>query len=235
MDTIDDFLLRLHAWARAQPLLHRLSIGTRLLLAAGFIPTGTVKLLGRRFTLMPPETSVGLFFEAMYQGGIYWRFLGASQIVASVLLLIPATRVVGALAFFGIILNIFLITVGYHFVGTGVITGLMLLASVFLVAWDYPRVRALFGADAPDLPLIPLRTHRLGSVERAVYVVGGSAGMYFFFGTRSLTPGRALIWPSFAIAAASVLIAAVLAIHAQLSDRRLRREASAAVPSPQAS
>ena len=232
MNAVDDFLLRLHAAARAQPILYRLAVGTRLLLAAGFVPTGMVKLLGRRFTSMPLDTSIGLFFEAMYQGGIYWRFLGASQIAASIMLFIPATRVVGALAFFGIIVNIFLITIGYHFTGTGVVTGLMLLASVFLLAWDYPRLRALFGTNAPPFGIVPLRAHRLGDVERVVYVVGGITGMYFFFGTRSLAPSRALMWPSFAVAAGCMLLAIVFALVAQLQDGR-RHRASAAVTSSQ--
>jgi len=57
----------LQRWARSRPVLYRLTLGTRLLLAVGFIPTGTVKLLGRRFTSMSPESDIGLFFETLYR------------------------------------------------------------------------------------------------------------------------------------------------------------------------
>jgi len=76
---------------RSQPLLYRLTLGTRVLLAAGFIPTGMVKLLGERFTTMSPDTALGGFFETLYQSGLYWQFLGATQVVAGVLILLPAT------------------------------------------------------------------------------------------------------------------------------------------------
>ena len=218
MQPVDAVLLRFHQLVRAQPLFYRLAIGTRLLLAAGFIPTGMVKLLGQRFTVISVETPVGMFFEAMYQGGIYWRFIGASQIVASVLLLIPATSAVGAVIFFPIILNIFLITVGYQFAGTPVVTGLMLLAATFLLAWEYQRIRLLFGADLPRAADVPLRVHRLGRVERAVYVIGGASGMLFFVGTRGFVPGP-LPWGALLVAAICVLAAAGMAVHAQVRTR----------------
>ena len=63
-------------WARTRPVLYRLTLGTRVLLAVGFIPTGAVKLLGRRFTSMSPESDIGLFFETPCRSGPYWRFLG---------------------------------------------------------------------------------------------------------------------------------------------------------------
>jgi hypothetical protein len=36
-----------------------------VLLAVGFIPTGTVQLLGRRFTTMSPESETGAFFGTL--------------------------------------------------------------------------------------------------------------------------------------------------------------------------
>ena len=49
-------------WVRARPVLYRLTLGTRVLLAVGFIPTGAVNLLGRRFTSMSPESDIGGLF-----------------------------------------------------------------------------------------------------------------------------------------------------------------------------
>ncbi|MGI9625596.1 MAG: DoxX family protein, partial [Longimicrobiales bacterium] len=84
-------LERAHSWSRAQPWLGRFTLMNRLLLAMAFIPTGLVKATGQRFTTLPVENPVGFFFEAMYQTGPYWFFIGAMQILAGVLLLVPAT------------------------------------------------------------------------------------------------------------------------------------------------
>lgn len=46
-------------------MYHRFTLFTRVLLAAGFIPTGMVKLLGQRFTSISPGHPIGAFFEAM--------------------------------------------------------------------------------------------------------------------------------------------------------------------------
>ena len=131
---------RLHAAARRHVWLGRLAIVTRVLLALGFTPSGWTKLVGHRFTQLGPDTPVGFFFEALYRTGFYWQFLGAVQLLAAVLLVIPRTTTLGAVLYFPVIVNIFLITVSMHFQGTPVITGLMLLGSVFLLCWDYDRL-----------------------------------------------------------------------------------------------
>ena len=46
----------------------------------------------------------------------------------------------GAVLFLPIMLNIFVITISYYFAATPVITGLMLLANVYLLVWDWPRL-----------------------------------------------------------------------------------------------
>ncbi len=130
----------LHAAARRNRWLGRLAILTRVLLALGFLPSGWTKLVGHRFTTLPPENPVGFFFEGLYRTGWYWNFLGAAQLLAALLLLIPRTTTLGAVFYFPIIVNIFLITLSMHFSGTPVITGLMLLGSVFLLCWDYDRL-----------------------------------------------------------------------------------------------
>ena len=147
-----DSLDRLHAAARRNRWLGRLAIVTRILLALGFTPSGYTKLVGHRFTTIPVSHPVGFFFEALYQTGWYWNFLGAAQLLAAVLLLIPRTTTLGAVVYFPIIVNIFLITLSMHFTGTPVITGLMLLGSVFLLCWDYDRLAPILRPSAvrPD-------------------------------------------------------------------------------------
>ena len=181
IDRLDRIFLAL----RATPFCLRFTLFTRILLAAGFIPTGMVKLMGERFTLLGPETSIGAFFEAMYQTGLYWRFLGASQVLAGVLLLFPRLAHLGAALFLPIITNIFVVTVALGFQGTPFVTGPMLLAVTWLCAWDWHRLRGLFAdptaAPAPRPPKLAL-----DPLEAAGFAVFAAALVCFFGMTRGL-------------------------------------------------
>jgi len=134
---------RLHARLKQNLWLRRLTVVTRILLAVGFMPSGLTKVLGNHFTLLGPESPIGYFFDALYQTGFYWRFIGMAQLAAALLLLIPRTATLGALVYFPIILNIYVITVSLHFRGTPYITGLMLLACIYLLYWDYDKLKNL--------------------------------------------------------------------------------------------
>ncbi|HYG12081.1 MAG TPA: hypothetical protein VD835_19195 [Pyrinomonadaceae bacterium] len=135
---------RAHAGVRENSWLRIFTVFTRILLALGFTPSGITKVLGNRFTILGIDNPVGFFFEAMYRTGFYWRFLGLCQLAAALLLLIPRTATIGALVYFPLILNIFVITVALEFRGTPIITGLMLLANIYLLCWDYDKLKRLF-------------------------------------------------------------------------------------------
>lgn len=217
---------RLHAAARARPALHRLAIVSRILLALGFLPTGLVKALGHRFTQMPVETTVGFFFEAMYRTGAYWNLIGVAQMTAAILLLVPRTATLGAVLFFPIILNIHAITTSVGFVGTPVVTGLMLLACTFLLCWDYDRWKTIL-FPVPTSTAAPVATVALDPLERAGYVLGTAAGLGLFSATRSLLPGTSLRG-FLAVGAVAALL--VLAGWLRLALRG-RRPSSVTLPS----
>lgn len=200
--TTRDTLRPLHWRTRRSGLLWRLVVGTRILLAAGFLPTGLVKLLGRPFSRIPTDDPIGLFFHVFQTSGLYWQFLGAAQVTAAVLLLIPRTTALGAALFFPVILNIFVITVALQFGGTVAITGPMLLAATLLVAWDWHRFEGLFFAPADGERHVapPTPEPALTRVEKAVYGVGLVPGMAMFLASRSFFgPGVFLV--SFVVAA----------------------------------
>lgn len=176
---------RLFLWTRSQPFFLRFAIFTRLLLAAGFIPTGLVKLLGHRFTQISPEDPIGAFFEALFQTGLYWRFLGATQVLAGLLLLWPRFAHLGAAIFFGVILNIFVVTVSLGFRGTPIVTGLMLLAVVYLCFYDYHRFRSMFTTRPLGAP-VPVQ--RLDRWEIAGFACFGASLVLFFFVVRGSLP-----------------------------------------------
>ena len=112
----------------------------RIVLALGFIPAAIVKIGGERFTALPANHPLGQYFDALHLTGYYYTFIGAVQIVAAILLLIPRTALLGALVYFPIILNICILAYAVRFEGTR-ITTFMLLANVFLLCWDYGRLK----------------------------------------------------------------------------------------------
>jgi uncharacterized membrane protein YphA (DoxX/SURF4 family) len=134
---------QIHARVRKSKLLRIFTVFTRILLALAFLPSGLTKVMGNRFTILKTDDPVGFFFEALYRTGFYWRFLGICQLTVAALLLIPRTSFIGALAYFPLILNIFVITVSMHFTGTPIITGLMLLSNIYLLCWDYDKLKRL--------------------------------------------------------------------------------------------
>lgn len=129
-------------WKRRR-IAHLFTWFTRALLFVGFVIPGTTKLLGQHFTVLPLDNPVGFFFEALYRSGAYYQFIGLAQVLAAVLLLVPRTATLGALMYFPIILNIFVLTVAMDFRGTPFITAPMLLASVYLLCWDYDKLRCV--------------------------------------------------------------------------------------------
>lgn len=140
---ITSLIDQLHERVQQNRWLRAFTWFTRIIIALAFVPSGLTKVLGHRFTVLGVDNPVGFFFEALYRTGFYWRFLGLCQLAAAVLLVIPRTATIGALMFFPLILNIFVITVSLHFQGTPVITGLMLLANVYLLCWDYDKLKRL--------------------------------------------------------------------------------------------
>ncbi|MDP5121171.1 MAG: hypothetical protein NWQ46_06235 [Spirosomaceae bacterium] len=130
-------------------------IYTRYSIGGAFVFASLIKIKGNRFTgesgAENPINSAWHFFETMYQSGIYWQFLGVGQFVAGGLLMTQYYAKLGAVAFFPIILNVFVITISYYFAYTPVITGGMLLATILLLMWEWDTLKVLFNLS-PDLP-----------------------------------------------------------------------------------
>ncbi|WP_394747826.1 hypothetical protein [Spongiimicrobium salis] len=123
-------------------------IYTRFLIGGTFVFASVIKIQGNRFTrdsgASNPIDSAWHFFETMYQSGLYWKFIGLGQLVAGLLLMTQRYAKLGAIVNFPIILNIFIITLSYYFAYTPVVTGLMLLANILLLLWDWNEIKILF-------------------------------------------------------------------------------------------
>ncbi|MBO2011445.1 hypothetical protein [Hymenobacter negativus] len=163
-----------------QSLLLQLAvIYTRYLIGGAFVFASLIKIKGQRFTQIPDDGghSVGHFFEMMYQSGLYWQFLGWAQLVAGLLLLTQRYAMLGAVMFAGIIGNIFVITLSYDFGYTPIITGLMLLATVALLLWDWNRLRVMLN--------LPPREEATSSLfESPLWAVVGAVLFAFTAGYR---------------------------------------------------
>ncbi|WPU99878.1 DoxX family protein [Mucilaginibacter sp. cycad4] len=132
---------QLHYQARGNKWMRLFAIFNRIVLAAGFIIAGTVKIIGERFASgLSANQPMGHYLEALHHTGYYYTFIGILQVAAAILLLIPRTRLLGALIYFPIILNICILAYALRFEGTR-ITTLMVLANLYLLGWDYDRLK----------------------------------------------------------------------------------------------
>ncbi|MFD0793077.1 DoxX family protein [Mucilaginibacter litoreus] len=131
----------LHAKAKSNIWLKYFAVFLRIALAAGFFPSGLVKVLGERFTSLSNNHPMGHYLEALFHTGYYYTFIGVLQMTAAVLLLIPRTALLGALLYFPIILNICILSLSVRFDGSLITSPLMVLGNLYLLCWDYDRLK----------------------------------------------------------------------------------------------
>ena len=124
------------------------TIYLRYLIASAFVFASVPKILGERFTQIPVSNPVGFYFEAMYQTGFYWNFLGWGQMVAALLLMTQRFATLGALLFYPIIVNVWLVTWSIGFKGTPTVTFLMFLGTTYLLVWEYRRLVPLLQRES---------------------------------------------------------------------------------------
>lgn len=120
----------------------------RVGLALGFIPSGMVKIMGERFTALSNNHPLGHYLEALHHTGYYYTFIGVMQVTIAILLLIPRAALLGAIMYFPFILNICILAYATRFEGTR-ITTLMLLANLYLLCWDYDRLKSILPFKRP--------------------------------------------------------------------------------------
>ena len=121
------------------------TICLRYVLGAAFVYSSIYKILGIRFTPNSGENApidtLPHFFESMYRSGFYWQFIGWGQLIAGFLLMSHIFSTLGAIMFFPIMLNVFIITISFQSPVILGITSLMLLANLYLLLWDWNRLK----------------------------------------------------------------------------------------------
>lgn len=147
---LENILDSIHASVTHRTPLQLFTVFNRLVLAVGFIPPSITKILHKPFTILPDSNPVGHYFNALYDTGFYYEFIGWAQLTAAILLLFPRTAHIGALLFLPIIANIAVLTTSVGFAGTWVLTIFMSLAATWLVAWEYDRLKPILFAKRDE-------------------------------------------------------------------------------------
>ncbi|WP_306365805.1 hypothetical protein [Nocardiopsis sp. CC223A] len=147
MGRLSAALDRLHSRVHGVRALGYFTWFVRILLALGFLPSGYRKIVDEPFTVAESLGEIYVMFTALHQDfGALYVFIGLCQVGAALLLLVPRTAALGAAVYLPIITGIVVITVSLDFgVGTPVVTSLMLVGAVYLICWDWHRVRPILG------------------------------------------------------------------------------------------
>ncbi len=151
MSNLISKLDELHLRARKNKWLWLFALFCRITLAAGFLPSGFVKIMGERFTSLSINHPMGNYLEALHYTGYYYTFIGVLQITAAILLLIPRTALLGAVIYFPIILNICILSFAVRFDGSLLSSP---LANLYLLCWDYHKLKFIlpFNQSPVQLP-----------------------------------------------------------------------------------
>ena len=176
---LSDKLDQIHAKSKNNRWMWYFSIFCRVALAAGFLPSGFVKINGERFTALSNNHPMGHYLEALFHTGYYYPFIGVMQMTAAILLLIPRTAVLGAMIYFPIILNICILSLSVRFDGSLISSPLMVLADLYILCWYYDRWKYILPFTKHQTlgnPIRPLSNHFpfkfVAGAALAVLIVG---------------------------------------------------------------
>ena len=151
--SISSKLDQLHLEITENKWLHYFAIFLRLALAFGFLTSGMVKIMGERFASgLSVNHPMGHYLEALHHTGFYYTFIGVMQVIAAILLLVPRTVALGALLYFPVILNICILSYAVRFEGSILTSPLMVLGCLFLIFWNYDKIKYILPFDHAIVP-----------------------------------------------------------------------------------
>lgn len=143
-------------------------IYTRYALGGALVFASIIKIKGKRFTTESgekyPIDTAWHMFETFYQSGLFWEFIGWTQLLIGALLMTQKWSRLGSFLCFPLTLNIFVITLSYYFAYTPVITGLMVLANLLLILWEWPALKVLLNLTPQLKKPTALEAHPIWSI-----------------------------------------------------------------------
>jgi len=179
--SISSTLDRLHSRAKENRWLWFFSIFCRLALAAGFIPSGIVKIMDERFASgLSANHPMGHYLEALHLTGYYYTFIGVVQVSAAIMLLIPRTATLGAFLYFPIILNICILTFATRFDGSLFTAPLMVLANLYVLGWNYEKWKYILPFNRPAVSDELAEKKKLSNKFPILFFAGVFATVPFF-------------------------------------------------------
>ena len=122
-------------------------LALRFVVATVLIPSGLLKLQGKRFSQICPEMFEGSFFTELHHTGTYWKFLGFCQLLTALLLFTQRYTALAALFFFCICSNILVFTLSVGLNDKSLIMFFMVGAALLLIGWDWYRIKPLFNTS----------------------------------------------------------------------------------------
>jgi len=213
---IDDLVLRARRKRWAAVIIANL----RIFVGFAFVPAGLKKVLGQPFTDPDLHGPFHDFLHAFHATGWFYRFVGAVQLLAAVLLMTGRFATFGALLATPILTTILALCWSTKVYPTASVVSLMWLAVLALLLWDWFRWRGIFGRTTSLVAIPEPRVH--GRLWEAC----GAAVLCLYLAVCAATGGvyrpRGAAWssPAFYVFPAMLLIV----VATGLVDRSLARK-----------
>ena len=126
--------------------LYPLIVGIRLVIGLVFMQMGAQKIVYEDFYAKGFPIRIADFLSSLQSHEAFWDLLAVGEISIGLLLVTQRFATLGALALFPMIISLYVITSQ----GPGtfkIVTGGFLLLNILLLAWDYRKLRVLFGGN----------------------------------------------------------------------------------------
>jgi uncharacterized membrane protein YphA (DoxX/SURF4 family) len=208
--------------ARTRRWLHIVVIVMRMLLGFAFLPAGLKKLLAEPFTDPSNVGTFHVFLHGFHDTGVFYRFVGALQLIAAVLLLTQRFASLGALLLTPILVAILVFCWSTGVIPTASVVTLMTFGLGLLLLWDIHRWRALFARPGETVQIALPTPHP--SIDMRLWTMCGAAILVLYLVSTALAGEvyrpRGADWsnPSFVV----LQVIAVLPIITFIVDYRRR-------------
>jgi len=202
---LDDVLLR----ARRKRWTQLAVTNLRIFVGFAFVPAGLKKVLAEPFTDPHLHGPFHDFLHAFHATGWFYQFVGVMQLLTATLLITQRFATVGALFATPILTTILFFCWSTKVYPTATVVTLMWLGTLALVAWDWPKWRAIFDREAAHearagLPAAP--------IDRRLWQACGWAVLCLYLAVCAATGGvyrpRGAAWdtPAFYVFPAMLLL-----------------------------
>lgn len=130
---------------------------------------------------------MGHYLEALHHTGFYYTSIGIAQLTAAILLLIPRTVTLGAMLYLPIILNICILSFAVRFEGSHVTAPLMVLANLYILFWNYDRLKFILPFKGVSDQLLVENPKKYSNKFPTLFFTGVAAALglfilYFVYG-----------------------------------------------------